>query len=925
MNINTVLRLFWGGSQQNIIDSLRFDQYRSIMCDVLSVCTQDAQSVVFSQIEPTCLQKVANCQIIKHDATFPNEVVYKSSWLNLNEQLDDIDKEHGFPLHLRFGRRVIEEESKGEEVNKCNSNKPGEAASESQKKKVDIAMPPTQPQTEGTSTGVGMDTPSDPLSALQINVLPPEDAVRFFRGDVSGGEQTEDLQREGGEPDSEETGSQMEVELPAQHVQNKTCQLEVYCCLSRWIDVVTGNKTGSGCSCSNRATSNLETAEGSAGSADTGGVKDINAVPEDGVIGGDGSALKSDTTLMQTVEVVTPGEEVKAVSDECKQIENGSVVCSVRDPVNGNEGKDAIFPLQRNAKEGVKGSSHCLGDESVSELAAPPPASARRASNVVEVEIEDVCSSYEEVLKMATVTPEPLWRVSRRKRRGSSCSNKDKSHGTGSKIGEVPSVCDKAVPKSGTSSKRSEPPNVTEDRVTMENTSLSPETGCLSSEGKYNRREEDVKRGGQKLKKVRWEETPESKSPIQDYSSQSLMGRKGNDKSLPEADREIKVATDDTDNSKMYLKEKRKAVLQPESPPSKHQKLVKHSKKVQSNKGGNGQQTEGRSCGALPELVKENCHVSLALYGSSPQRRHGTLGSNRRFDRKPKKTDKRHRYGDKALSPPATITFNVSYKTMDASETYHGNNTAKQQVFANWKSSLVSAKNCSARRSRLPKLPITEGQAKTFTGQETARSPQSKIMPVKLPTVTTCLNKNENQKSAVTKLPENKSVSTQTQQQAMKNTTGRSKNGKWHGTAALSSSLEEEGTSVKKDRKSHGAEPVRRQSQRLSAVGETDSERKKETCVLDFKLLPESFNFKDDQDLQGPTKHRNPVKIEPVCPKVSDKQSGGLKKTTWGAQGSWSKHSDSKGQTSSKAMSPRETTPSTFQEYKKKYMAQGKK
>ncbi|XP_036375622.1 uncharacterized protein si:ch211-106e7.2 [Megalops cyprinoides] len=230
-------------------------------------------------------------------------------------------------------------------------------------------------------------------------------------------------------------------------------------------------------------------------------------------------------------------------------------------------------------------------------------------------------------------------------------------------------------------------------------------------------------------------------------------------------------------------------------------------------------------------------------------------------------------------------------------------------------------------------LHITEGQRKTLKGQETARSPQSKIVPGKLPARPTCLNKNENQKSAVTKSPENKS--TQTQQQTEESVTGRSKNGKRHDTAALSSSPEED-ASVKREK---GAEPARRQSRRLFAVGKPDAGRRsrhdagipavipsqKENCVLDFKLLPESFSFKDDRDLQGPAKRRNPVKIEPVCPKVSDKQPESLKKTSWGAQGSWSKHSGSKRPTSSKTMSSRETTSSTFQEYKKKYMAQGKK
>ncbi|KAJ8245611.1 hypothetical protein GJAV_G00272610 [Gymnothorax javanicus] len=94
--------------------------------------------------------------------------------------------------------------------------------------------------------------------------------------------------------------------------------------------------------------------------------------------------------------------------------------------------------------------------------------------------------------------------------------------------------------------------------------------------------------------------------------------------------------------------------------------------------------------------------------------------------------------------------------------------------------------------------------------------------------------------------------------------------------------------------------------------------------MLQFKLLPESFNFKDSRDDRESVKPKDLTKTKVA---VGGQREENLKTKTWKLEGSWSKSSKSRGLTRPEGKTPAGTAQSdtVFQEYKRKHMAKGKK
>ncbi|XP_022078573.2 uncharacterized protein si:ch211-106e7.2 [Acanthochromis polyacanthus] len=96
-----ILHLFWGGSCKAAIAELKMGWHKVLNRDVQQfLYTQmSSETVILSQLKRKFAQLLLNYHLLKHDEVY-SELPYKSSWLNLNEQLDDIDKEFGFPVTL---------------------------------------------------------------------------------------------------------------------------------------------------------------------------------------------------------------------------------------------------------------------------------------------------------------------------------------------------------------------------------------------------------------------------------------------------------------------------------------------------------------------------------------------------------------------------------------------------------------------------------------------------------------------------------------------------------------------------------------------------------------------------------------------------------------------------------------------------------
>ncbi|XP_054633618.1 uncharacterized protein si:ch211-106e7.2 isoform X2 [Dunckerocampus dactyliophorus] len=152
-----ILSLFWDNSLKNMITVARTTYYRDVLKEVGLFCLNlKEDTVVLSQVQPSVISQLKNVQVLKHGEVY-SELPYNSSWLNKNEQLDDIDKEFGPNIHQLLSVNLSDEVP--------TVNVPSQPAS---------AVPKPIAEPEDGSTH------SDPLYSFEIKVLPPEEAKAIF-------------------------------------------------------------------------------------------------------------------------------------------------------------------------------------------------------------------------------------------------------------------------------------------------------------------------------------------------------------------------------------------------------------------------------------------------------------------------------------------------------------------------------------------------------------------------------------------------------------------------------------------------------------------------------------------------------------------------------------------------------------------------
>ncbi|KAG5830700.1 hypothetical protein ANANG_G00313410 [Anguilla anguilla] len=968
MDLEKLHGIYGSCSYPDVSDVFSSDLYMSIMNEASSISPEYKHAVIFSQVKKSYHKAVReNCHIVTHDATFSEDVVYKSSWLNLNEQLDDIDKEHGLPLHLRLRRHTLEEKCEDKEVNESdsgnlppvltkaelpassehvshskdplstikinvlpsevevneteNGNLPEAPIAQEAEERL-VSQPPTQtelpaPEEEGVSDF------TDPLSCIEINVLSGEEARRFFN-EIT--EEAEDLQSELPKPDSKEKETQMDAESPERPVkEGEKSQMEVYCCLARWLCVMTGYGNKSVCSCQREDESNQEKRESGA-SKNSNGVVPAPSPPGRGPVGTAQSEHSTGTAD-------SCGEKnAKGAPDKCAVPEHKSVVNPGREDsrcraTGGNGGPPSVQKVEMRRKT--------PSDQSGVENQAHPetaPTSALSGSNVTEVKIQALHSSYNKALKASSVVA-PLWTPPPPQANVDGHAISSGSRGTR----KASLGCNEVGAKCGTFGQQVGSPDAKglNRRVHVHKRQTSSEN--------HNRKDDNVAKRESKRRKRKWEISNPRSSAL-DRSASDLEERNKKKKkrktSHPQAIPEIKTTVVEH-KSRTSRQEKRKGDLHSESLGPTVPKRAK-SERPRNGPANNSEKGKmPRNANVLLVLSKRQekaSSVSLALYGSSPQKRTGTLHSQGRVDSKPVKIKSS---AGTTPRPPATVSF-PSEKTDPFQHCPPVKSLAKQQVFAKWKSSLVPAKDGRQTKphsskngkngAKIPRVtPTTHpNNPKPPTSQTSAPLlSQPLVTPIKLKAVTVCPKKSKNRKSSTFKSTENELYSKPVDHTASKITSTTKRRVTTEGRQCNSTERPLFPLKVRLER----IKP-KKVEQRRSTVPDTQMKSKfelgnpalialQQDGMLEFKLLPESFNFKDGQD------HREPVKPKEVKRTVSAKigrqQSESLKMSTWKRQDSWSK--SSKDLTSTEVRSPgAETTHSgtTFQTYKKMYMAKGK-
>lgn len=89
-----ILKLFWNGDFRKFYNAVQTGIYQNIMQEVYAYCPMK-EPVILRQIKSDARSRVSkDFHVLKHNEEPPKRT-YKSSWLNLNENVDDIDKECG--------------------------------------------------------------------------------------------------------------------------------------------------------------------------------------------------------------------------------------------------------------------------------------------------------------------------------------------------------------------------------------------------------------------------------------------------------------------------------------------------------------------------------------------------------------------------------------------------------------------------------------------------------------------------------------------------------------------------------------------------------------------------------------------------------------------------------------------------------------
>ncbi|XP_041707898.2 uncharacterized protein LOC121542554 isoform X2 [Coregonus clupeaformis] len=185
--LEAILEMYWGGDTSNLLKALKDKRDEKIMQDVSAWAAEDEKAVVVFAVSGISLGEVVENFPIPAHIDSSSQVGYRSSWLNVNEKLYDIDKESGRAWSLWFIPDKAEESSKvvgGVKMDDTFHSKmetvdlPAQQPVEAEVTDSDLAtntvlMMDADPLTDA-------DSETEPLSPMILTVLTSEDAVRLL-------------------------------------------------------------------------------------------------------------------------------------------------------------------------------------------------------------------------------------------------------------------------------------------------------------------------------------------------------------------------------------------------------------------------------------------------------------------------------------------------------------------------------------------------------------------------------------------------------------------------------------------------------------------------------------------------------------------------------------------------------------------------
>nr|XP_046153330.1 uncharacterized protein LOC123994593 isoform X2 [Oncorhynchus gorbuscha] len=174
--LGAILELYWGGDTSNLLEALKDQMDEKIMQDVSAWAAEDEKAVVLFAVSGISLGEVLEKFPIPVHVDTSSQVGYRSSWLNVNEKLNDIGKDSGRAWSLWFIPDLT-----------TNTDLTMDAEPPTNTDLTMDAEPPTNtdltmdvdPPTN-TDLPTNADLEPEPCSPMILTVLTPEDAVKLL-------------------------------------------------------------------------------------------------------------------------------------------------------------------------------------------------------------------------------------------------------------------------------------------------------------------------------------------------------------------------------------------------------------------------------------------------------------------------------------------------------------------------------------------------------------------------------------------------------------------------------------------------------------------------------------------------------------------------------------------------------------------------
>ncbi|XP_044047876.1 uncharacterized protein si:ch211-106e7.2 [Siniperca chuatsi] len=266
-----LLSMFWDGSCTSLAQKLKTGWYKDLITDTIQFCSKyvTPDTVILSQVKYGFGKQLRSYHVLEDNEVYL-EPPYKSSWLNVNDQLDDIDTEFGFQWSLKHRLHVIESDSQPDQDGTGDSipaqiisEVSNKVLSQTELEPLDSSEEKQASTVESTSTQtaspIKKESVRDPHYSFEIQVLPPEEAKVIF-------EQIQSKMPQSRDTDSQPErvmNSSVEGELPEvinvtlsdSKLKNESvCPIEQVCCIDRWMEIILGSSMPylSKCQCKNK-------------------------------------------------------------------------------------------------------------------------------------------------------------------------------------------------------------------------------------------------------------------------------------------------------------------------------------------------------------------------------------------------------------------------------------------------------------------------------------------------------------------------------------------------------------------------------------------------------------------------------------------------------------------------------------------------